>query len=457
MKTILRYIIAGTTLFSITSCEKFLDREPISQVTPENFFTSEQNAQSAVMGMYRSMLSPYYYGQTMIIIPEFSANHVNHAASYPEFVEYKENRIRVDNPWTGNLWNAAYATINAANNIISRVAEMPQGSISEEKKSQFIQEAKFVRGLTYFNLVRAFGSVPLVLTPTAEDEDLQVAQSAADKVYEQIIADLKETLNLPDSYANAADTKGRATGTAGKALLTKVYLYHAKTTGDYTEAARLAGEVVGQSGLSLPGAFGSVWAEENTSESIFELQFDEQAINTLASVSNPTASMLFYAAGEEIAGMYEASDKRKDFTVYPGEGENSGRYYIGKYRNYSPAVQNFPVIRLAEILLIHAEAKARADGNVSSAAWNSFKTVRDRAGITTPQVSAFASVAAFVTEVQEEKRREMMFEGEAWFDYCRTGLALTEMMKNSNPDYFLYPIPDAQRLVNPLLQQNKGY
>ncbi|MCD0487406.1 RagB/SusD family nutrient uptake outer membrane protein [Pedobacter sp. MC2016-14] len=456
MKTIIKYILAATVILSVSSCKKFLDKEPIAQVTPDNFITNEQNAKAAVSGMYRTMLSAYSYGQSTVIIPEFSAQHVNHASSYPEFVEFSQNKIRVDNPWTMNIWNATYATINAANNIIKRVAEIPANAINGEKRQQFILEAKFVRALSYFTLVRAFGAVPLLVVPTAEDSDLRPSRTPAEQVYTQIITDLTEAATLPNGYANTAETKGQATGFAAKALLSKVNLYHANITNNYSESARLANEVITTGGFILPDDFSSVWTDENTTESIFELQFDAQATNTLASVSNPSPSMLFYARDASIADLYETTDVRKNFTIYQGTAPDV-RYYIGKYRQFSPPVQNFPVIRLAEILLIHAEAKARLDGNVSEAAYSSYKKVRDRANLTTAARSSFTSVAQFVTAVQKEKRLELMFEGEAWFDYCRTGLALTEMMSIANTDYYLYPIPASERLVNTNLSQNKGY
>ena len=457
MKTIFRYIFIALLILSIFSCKKFLDKEPIAQRTN---ITNEQEAKSAVIGMYRLMLSAYSYGQSTVIVPEFSAQHVNHAASYPEYVEFSQNKIRSDNPWTLNIWNATYATINSANNIIKSVAGIPVNVINEDKRKQFIQEAKFVRALNYFTLVRAFGAVPLLTVPTEEDSNLRPSRTAVAQVYAQIIADLKDASELPNGYTNTEETKGRATGFAAKALLSKVQLYQASTTNDYSESARIANEVITTGGFILPNDFSTIWTDENTTESIFELQFDAQATNTLASVSNPNASMLFYAHGASIADLYEASDKRRDFTVYQGNAQADPpdpKYYIGKYRQFSPPVQNFPVIRLGEILLIHAEAKARLDGNVSEAAYNSYKAVRDRAGLTTPLRSTFTSVAAFVTAVQHEKRLELMFEGEAWFDYCRTGLALTEMMSIADRNYFLYPIPASERLVNTNLSQNNGY
>ncbi|MGY0041130.1 RagB/SusD family nutrient uptake outer membrane protein [Pedobacter sp. NJ-S-72] len=154
---------------------------------------------------------------------------------------------------------------------------MPDGAIPLEKRQQFVREGRFIRALNYFNLVRAFGDVPLVLTPTGENDNLKVPRNTVAEIYAQIITDLKEAVNLPNTYSNIAETKGRATGNAAKALLAKVYLYNGSVTNNYAEAARLAQEVISTSGSSMPVDFGSIWTTKNTSESIFELQFDAQA------------------------------------------------------------------------------------------------------------------------------------------------------------------------------------
>jgi hypothetical protein len=132
------------------------------------------------------------------------------------------------------------------------------------------------------------------------------------------------------------------------------------------------------------------------------------------------------------------------------------QYYIGKYPA-GPAVQNLPIIRLAEVYLIYAEAEARNAQSVTNDAYTYYKAVRDRAGLETEDVSTFTDWQTFVTDVQHEKRFEMMFEGEAWFDYTRTELALTEMMVNPNAGRFVFPIPQAERDLNPNLGQNDAY
>lgn len=455
MNTLYKLSFVFLLLAGTTSCESFLDREPLAQVTNDNYFNSETNADAAAIGMYRSMTSSFAYGQTMVIVPEFSANHVSHASIFPEYENFTTHGVTAINPWIANGWQGIYATINAANNIITHVPEMPEGTISDEKRSQFVGEAKFVRALHYFFLVRAFGRVPLKLTATTEDEDMAIPQSSSTEIYEQIVQDLTESITaLPESHEGVEATKGRATKASAQALLAKVYLYQASFTEDYTLAAEAAEEVIQSQAFQLVDNFGSIWAAENTAETIFELQFDDQAINTLASVANDNASMLFYVKdASSLAALFEEDDQRRDFSIVEGSRD---RYYIGKFPNDNPPTQNLPILRLAEILLIHAEAEARATNNVSDAAFHSLEQVMTRAGVSRER-SSFVSVDDFVQFVQEEKERELLFEGETWFDFCRTGLALEKYDTLQDENGLLYPIPSAQINLNRDLEQNPGY
>jgi hypothetical protein len=451
MKTTMsKYSIFFLLVISLFSCDDFLDKKPVDQIAADVYFTDQASAESAVRAIYRSMESPYYYGQSMIIVPEFAARHVTHVSNFPEYKNFEDNDIRIDNPWVLNIWSASYTIINASNNVIEKVPQIT-GIIADDKRQQFVREARFIRALAYFNLVRNWGSVPLILTPTAATSstaDYQLPQASADEIYAQIIADLTDASNLPDTYGSSLEqNKGRATGAAAKALLAKVYLYRAQ----YQDAARLAKEVIDKS-YTLTQEYSSIWLTENSSESIFELQFDAQATNPLATVSNATASVLFLAQ-QDAYNMFEEGDLRKDFTV----NFVNNKYYIGKYRNYNPATQNVPVIRLSEIYLIYAEAQARATLSPAGEPYQYYKAIRDRAGLETPEESTFTDTDAFVVAVQREKRRELMFEGEAWYDYVRTGLALTEMMKVADTKRYLFPIPQVERELNRQLGQNTAY
>jgi hypothetical protein len=446
MKKNFTYIFFGIVLLISISCDDFIDKKPVDQLTADELFTSAKNAETTVVASYRSLESPYYYGQAFIVVPEFAAGHLRHTASYPEYLEYEENRIRVDNPWSLNMWTAMYATINAANTIIEKAPSIPDGT--EALKQQFVREAKFIRALTYFNLVRGWGDVPLVLSSTisAEQEKVDVSRTPSAEVYAQIVEDLTDAVNLPASYANTDQTKGRATQGAAKALLAKVYLYMA----DYPKAASLAKEVINSS-YTLTQDYSSIWITENSSESIFELQFDQQATNSLITGTTWNGTTLFFAKDTDYA-MFEEGDRRRDFTLY----QTKGNFYVGKYRNDNPATQNLTVIRLSEIYLIYAEAQARVAGTPVGEPYDYYKAIRDRAGLVTADAGTF-DVDSFIKAVQHEKRVELMFEGEAWFDYTRTGLALTEMMKVSDPNRYLFPIPQSERNLNAQLSQNSAY
>lgn len=441
--------------FIATSCDKFLDKDPLGQIAQDEFFNSETNANAAVMGVYRSMMNSYSFGQSVIIVPEFSARHVRHSAVFPEYENFAEHKIQAINPWISNMWQAIYTTINAANQVIEEVPNMTETMISEDKRSMFIGEAKFVRALNYFFLVRAFNKAPLKLSYTKEGDVIDIPEADKTAIYTQIVKDLTEAIDaLPVENPNTGDAaRGRASHWAVKALLAKVYLYQASITNDYKKAADLAAEVINSGGFNLVSDFSTIWTTQNTSEAIFEIQFDDQATNPLATVSNDNASVLFFAKDSTILDLYEESDKRKDFTIKKGSNDN---FFMGKFPNFSPASQNLTTIRLAEIYLIHAEAKARVDNSVSQAAYNSLKIVQDRAGITKP-IGEYNNLSTFIRAVQEEKERELMFEGETWFDFSRTKLALEKYENLTDENFLVYPLPSAQIDLGTGLTQNPGY
>jgi len=444
-----KLFILGVAVF-LLSCDDFIEKQPIDQLSQATFFTDVATTRTAVIGSYRTLTSSFSYGQAFIVIPEFAAGHMAHISSFPEYVEYENFNIRIDNPWSLNIWTASYATINAANNIIFFAPDIT-GYASNNELQNLVREARFMRALSYFNLVRGWGDVPLILIPTSQlttSSDLRVARNSVAEVYAAIIADLTQALDLPLTASGTA--KGRATGLAARALLSKVHLYN----GNYAEAAQLAEQVLANSSYSLVEDFSTIWLTENSSESIFELQFDQQTPNTFVQNGNPASRQEFFA-NEAALGIFEENDKRRDFTLRRA-ANNTGaqQLYVGKYRNFNPPTQNLPILRLGEVYLIHAEASAKAASAVTTASLGSLNAIRVRAGL--DPVTSAASVEAFSRLVQEEKRREMMFESEVWFDLCRTGLA-TDILGVSNSQKFLFPIPQLELDLNRNLVQNPGY
>lgn len=472
MKSTYLYIktfAVAAVMIATTSCNDFLDRQPIAQIDPNVMFESETSAEAAVNGMYRTMMNSFSFGQSILVVPEFSANHLSHVNIFPEYENFATHGVidpggsipsqpvPPNNNWLASIWQATYATINAANNIIATVPEVPAQAISEEKRDLFVGEAKFVRALNYFFLVRAFGNVPLETEPTNESDNPLAPQADPETLYALILTDLSDAVELLASNTSEA-SKGRANQWAAKALLAKVHLYHATLfSNDFTQAAALAEDVIGNGPFSLVGNFASIWQTENTSESIFELQFDEQAANPLASAIGDNAGNLFYARGTIPYDLYDEDDFRRAVTVKPGTREGFlNRQYIAKFPNLVPPTQNMPLIRLAEVYLIHAEARARVDNAVTTASHESLFAVQDRAGVGEP-ITSYTDLDSYIIAIQEEKEKELMFEGETWFDFCRTGLALTKYTTLTHQNYFIYPIPIAQFQVDGSLRQNPGY
>ena len=439
-----------------TACDDFLDERPDSNLVDSDVFASEANAEAAVAGAYRSLLSNLYYGQRLPVINALSAQELrdpaNANANYLEFVNHN---VQPTNPVLIDLWAQIYNGVQAANKIIAYV---PGLEADEALINRFLAEAYFLRGLHYFNLVRAFGNVPLYLTPitSTEEEQIQVANSSVDQVYEQILEDLTMAERMmPADYQEA----GRASLWAVKALLAKVQLYR----GNYEAAAASAQEVLAGP-FSLASDYASIFSTDGDSETILELWFDERSGNNavgivtlpvgdpyggqgvpLIAYSTPEGDTLDYP----IIDFYAEEDLRRQSLFY----NNGEYYYIIKYIS-QPNYDDISLIRLPEVLLIYSEATARNAGSVTPEAFEAYNAVRTRANVP-DAITNYPSVESFVDAVVEEKRRELLLENEEWFDYVRAGKA--DEFGVTDPNDYLYPIPQEERDFNPKLEQNPGY
>ncbi len=450
MKNIKIIALCLTLLQLLAACDDFIDKQPIDQLSQATFFADEPTTRTAVIGAYRSLTTSFSYGQAFIVVPEFAAGHMEHISGFPEYMEYTNFSIRIDNPWSLNMWTAFYGTINACNNIITYAPEI-EGFHNNTALQNLVNEARFIRALAYFNLTRGWGEVPLILIPTSEQStsaDLRVSRNAVGDIYASIIQDLEQASTLP--MMASGSQKGRASGIAAKALLAKVNLY----AGNFSESAQLATEVLATGGYGLVSNFEDIWLNENTEEALFELQFDQQTPNTFVQNANPASRQEFFAR-ESASEVFEEGDLRRDFTLRRAQ-DNTGaeRLYVGKYRNFNPPAQNIPVLRLGEVHLIHAEASARSNNAPNNQAIESLNIIRERAGL--EPISPGLSLEEFVRAVQEEKRKEMMFESEVWFDLCRTGLA-SEVLGVPSQQRFVFPVPQLELDLNPNLDQNAGY
>jgi starch-binding outer membrane protein, SusD/RagB family len=486
MKKIYSMILLSSAIL-LTSCDDFLQEDPASTQVVGNFYKTEADADAAIVGVYDGLNDQsniYYRGFYLLAeLPTDNAECGQGVANSFIFA-LKDYSFGPVNDRIYTLYTSVYKTIANANVAIDKI---PDIAFDEAKKSRLIGEARFVRALLYFNMVRLFGEVPLVTTQITSLSEVNTPRSPVADVYAQIISDLEFAEQNLNATVTTADA-GRATKGAAKGLLAKVYL----TLGQYDEARDKAKEVLNDTQYGLLPAYFDVFAPAN--------RFNKELIYAIQNKGNTGASNGFAMAlflprstiklpnggtvggnsadvpTQEFYNSFATGDLRRDrtfFTEYDaGAGKATFRPHWYKFFDPSAistlgeASLNYPIIRYADILLTYAEA-INADGGPTAEALESVNQVRRRAfgkNITTPDATvdlAGLDQTGLAEAILAERRWEFGFENHRWFDLIRAGKFLSTMRAkgyNTVKDYnVLYPIPQRERDVNKLLTQNKDY
>ena len=494
-KTTLLFLLS---LGLLSGCgEKFLDEKPKDTVTTENFYRNEGDAILATNAVYAQLNRGGQYNYALWGIGEIMSDNSftggGGGGDGAEEIQLDQFNIPTSNIMVGRLWGGCYVGIGSANLVLQRVPGILD--MTEAVRKRCLGEAQFLRAKYYFDLVRAFGDVPKILTPPASPAEARtIARSPVAEVYAQIVTDLTNAIEaLPETYSGA--DVGRATKWAATGLLAKVYL----TQGNLPLAAQRAREVVNSGKFSLWADYADNFKQstENGKESLFEVQFvnglNEYTFDGLGFVGNeffgprgqglvPQGGYGFNIPEKEFVDGYETDDKRRDVTIWkPGDaypagsasasqpaslpgspfGYNCRKWFVGKVNtNIWDSPLNFPVLRLAEVYLILAEAAGPADAQALEAV----NKVRRRAFGLDPSMPSTrdfsASTPNFVDAVQRERRYELAFENDRWFDLKRQGKLLNNvelLKKGIKPYNVVLPIPQSERDANPNLMQNTGY
>ncbi|MDR7372183.1 RagB/SusD family nutrient uptake outer membrane protein [Flavobacterium aquidurense] len=488
-KIIITFLLSAGLLVSCTE----LEVQPTSFVTKDNYFKTQDDAIASVTAVYASLsLDPgeqSLFGRNLYFLTDMATDYAaaGVSATNPQVRALSSLTHDATSDRVQVAWRQIYAGINRANVSIDNV---PKVAGSDAVKNRLILEAKFIRALLYFQAVRLWGGVPIVLhEPTSiQLESLKSKRATADEVYAQIISDLKDAESLPATYP--ANDAGRATSGAAKAILAKVYL----TRKDWPNAIAKSREVInGGYGYALFENFGDIFAKakKNGKEHIFSVQFEpNQAGNGSSGSTFQATSFTGFTATEpadiisDVAlfyDIYAPGDTRRDVS-YAKQLPNpaTGALYtfpkplFKKYLDLtnlatpSNVAINFPVIRYADILLSLAEA-INEQGTPTPEAYELINQVRRRAfgkPITTPDASvdlAGLNQVTFRAAIQEERKKEFVQEGQRWFDLVRWGTLVTEVKKVTAKNSVsernnLYPIPQSERNIDPVgLPQNPGY
>lgn len=429
---------------SLTACDSILDQSPVDELPDDRAITSAEGARAALAGAYNALQSTAYYGGDFLIFNDLVADNAVNIGTFTTYAGADANQLRADNATVYDIWTAIYDAINRDNNIIEKVPALTD--LQDAEKNQILGEAHALRALHYHDLVKLYADVPLRLTPvTGVDEAAEIARSPEAEVYAQIRADLAAAEGLITETEPAT----RVTAGAVDALQARVALYE----GDYATAAAEADEVLAQ-GYTLAAAYSELFDEEgqDTPEDILKVVFTAQQYTNIGFyyISAELGGSGEVSPSQSLIDAYDPADARLAWSISgTEEGSASGVKFPTTF-----GAEDFHVIRLAEVLLIKAEALARQDDLVGAV--DAYNLVRERAGLAGHTLGVDVTTREDVlAAIDLERRLELAFEGDRWPDLVRTGRAAEVM---DIPEFqTLFPIPQTEIDVAPGLTQNPGY
>ncbi len=466
----IKYLAVSALMLTTVGCSDFLELNPLSNANENGFYNTSEDIKTSLVSAYATLYDiydpeglPSFYGELMSD-NVYSDNTAGTVTDYEAFDTHIG--MTTSNSLVEGYWETYYNAIFIINKIIEKAS--PLG----DDAAQYAAEAKFLRALYYFDMVWAWGDVPLVLTPISISESYSIARTPSATVYEQIIKDLKDASDLLPSKDNERFA-GAATSDAANTLLGKVYL----TLGDKTNAAVYLNKVYGK--FRLEKNYADLWSlnNKNCEESIFEVQYtattsSSQPYSKYWSMFTPVDNRIVTAWGaginqvsDDLWNAYEEGDPRRDASIADGYYSSNGdfvptRYSIKWKDTDAPVVSlrelarnNFIVLRYADVLLMLSEATGDA---------RYLNEVRDRAGMPRYGENGYPAEYPTLTDaIQHERQVELAMEFHRWFDLQRLGIAAT-VMKNcskkvSSPIYLL-PIPQKVIDQNPsVITQNDRY
>ncbi|MES2519861.1 MAG: RagB/SusD family nutrient uptake outer membrane protein [Bacteroidota bacterium] len=431
-----KILIISAFVLGLTACEQVLVQEPQSQVTTD--IKDAATARAVMNGAYNGLQSADYLGTRYQLLPDLQGGNLRWTGTFGDFSEISNRSILTNNASVTNMWIRIYNTILRDNIVIKSTPNVQDGSFSDTEKKQIVAEARVMRALNYFNLVRWWGGVPIITEPTVSLDGLNISKNSATEVYKQIYADIDAA--FPDLLTS---NKGRVTKGTALALKCRAALYQK----DYSTVVSVANQIQALNQYALVTPFQSIFSVQNTKESIWELNFETTNSNSLAFFlfSSQLGGRNEVRPSPTLTAAYALTDTRRILTTS----------YDVQLKYYRINGTDFPIVfRYAEVLLNKAEALAEL-GNTAEAL-TLVNQIRTRAGLTA--VATTLAGQELKDEIFLQRRLELALEGHYFFDLVRTGRA-SKTLTNWNDNQALLPIPDREIKANPALtgQQNPGY
>ena len=444
-----KYILPLLAAVLLLSCKKFLDVQPQDAISDESgaVITDKSSAETATRGLYRALSADAYYGSNFVSIGYLSGDNIVWTGSQSIIQQFISHNVRADNANIATAWSGIYATINRANHIIAKVPAVTDPLLTQQLKNQFTGEAYFVRALGYFDLARTWGGVQITLTPTITPSDKYgIKRSSLDQTYSQVLSDLVAA----DSLLPATTNRFRATQKTAWALRARYHLYRQQ----WADAEAYATKVIADSAnYRLVQPYSAFFANNATatSESVLELSYSATYPNTHRNSWQPPANGGTRQWAPNDAFLALVNDPAIGGGRSALVAKTSAGLWYGNLYYRSPATDPAFVIRIAELWLIRAEARAQLSD--LTGAISDLNAVRRRAGVAPTEA---ATQSALLLAIENERRLEFALEGHRWYDLVRTNRAAA-VLGVTDVNKLVLPIPAGEVLNDIDLEQNKGY
>lgn len=491
-KIILSFITIAT--FILSGCSDFLDLKPEgNEGTTGTFYKNTKDIEYALTAAYADLQTTQMYRENMVLLTDVRSDDLgsfaNSGGNAGREYHIKIFTAQSDNQIFRNVWKATYETIYRCNNVVKHIDVVT----NEKLKNQYEAEARFIRALCYFNIVRLWGDAPLILEPLTPQEVAKCKRDAVSDIYNAIETDLlfaANTENLPKAFVG--NDLGRATSLAAQGLLGKVYLQQKK----WNEAKTVLGELINTNNagthdllsditdvFSTAPAPGSSESDYNNyknwepqtmnKEMLFAVLFNKEITgegrNALTYYSNQGDLNEVFKLSNASECIYDPIDRRADL-LRSIKGTNADNKLFVKYADIESSIKQYgyhtPVLRWSDVLLMYAEAlnEISYDGSTSSVALQMLNKVRTRSFATGAYSNTdLPDKESFRKAVFDERRLEFPMEMQRWFDLIRSGEAVSAIAKigyTIDEHDLLYPVPHSEvslRNDPDLFPQNPGY
>jgi hypothetical protein len=488
----LLYTIGLSCSLGLVACEDFLDLKPISDDTIDTAYNSGSQLEAALTGVYETFQSSDYYIWDNVIFQDVRADNHYAGGDNPDIFAFDKLEVNPTNPRVFSAWSSIYNGISKANLVLEKAPGIQDPTFTEDRRAQVLGEAAFLRAYHYYNLVKLFGGVPLVLesVKSADPGATRLPRASAEEVYQQIITDLTFALanRLPDSYgAEASVNKARATKGAAHALLAAAYAQ--MPTPDYTKVLEHTNAVINsQAGYVLLDNYNFLFDGEhyNNAESIMEVQFLGTTEGNWAPQMHLPPSLSgdtwrkFVTPSHDLVNAFDAEGDvvRKNATVlmetvpwadeYWGNQTNSPVPFTYKWRKAMgwASTDRQYIFRLGDIILLKAEALNELNRPQDAA--TEVNKIRRRVNLAVLPDAVASSQTQMRDAILKERRLELAQEARRWDDLVRSKKALEVMnglneidlrtgqkvSYNATQSDLLLPIPQEEINRNPNLVPN---